>query len=138
MWGGGNGAKKQTEITNAHEITHGGHDEPGLERTVSANQSLATHLSNRPAATAGEEEDDTNHDDDGVHELVVGVDPSLLDDDRKEPCAGQEMQERSNMRMLSSRKTGESDPVDSMDMDQVMEDDSIREESAAVKNVFTE
>ena len=93
-----------------------------------ATQSLATRLTDGPA---------TSNDDNG-HEVIVGVDPSLLDT-RNNPSHGQEMQERNSMRMLSRRTNGEKmSTIDSMDLDQVMEDDNTREESAAVKNVFTE
>jgi len=69
------------------------------------------------------------------HEIVVGVDPSLImkgNDD-----AGQEMKERGGMPMLSGRKMSmqQMNTIDSMDLDQVVEDEHIAEESTAVKRV---
>ncbi len=72
---------------------------------------------------------------DEPHELIHGVDPSLLSNDDA-PFLGQEMQERNGMPMLSSRSKGEpANTIYSMDMDQVMEDENITEESAAVRHV---
>jgi hypothetical protein len=70
----------------------------------------------------------------GGSEIIMGVDPSLLDSH----SSGQEMQERSSMRMLSARpKDGVANtkPIDIMDLDQVMEDDNIARESGAVRRV---
>jgi hypothetical protein len=67
-------------------------------------------------------------------EMIMGVDPSF-----QEPnLSGQEMQERSSMRMLSARAqdgAGNAKPIDIMDLDQVMEDDNIAQESGAVRRV---
>ena len=51
---------------------------------------------------------------------------------------GQEMQERKSMRMLPSRaRTGAEarNPMDNMDLDRVVEDSHVAEESGAVKNI---
>ncbi|PVH78657.1 hypothetical protein DL98DRAFT_590199 [Cadophora sp. DSE1049] len=68
------------------------------------------------------------------HEVLVGVDPSLLDNTNYEtPRPTQEMQERSGMPMLSRATSGPTNSLDSMDL--IMEDDSVAGESAAVKRV---
>jgi len=51
-----------------------------------------------------------------------------------------EMQERSGIPMLATRSIGGSSvmgtsTIDSMDLDQVLQDENVREESAAVKRV---
>jgi hypothetical protein len=51
---------------------------------------------------------------------------------------GQEMQERKSMRMLPSRVRGNaetSDPMDNMDLDHVVEDSCVAEESGAVRHI---
>lgn len=48
------------------------------------------------------------------------------------------MQERKSMRMLPSRARGGAEarnPVDNMDLDRVVEDSHVAEESGAVKNI---
>ncbi len=76
---------------------------------------------------------------DQQHEVLVGVDPSLLAKDQDAPTQGiQEMEERSGMPMLSSRPKGDtaqSSTIDNMDLDQVMEDETVAGESAAVRRV---
>lgn len=70
----------------------------------------------------------------GESEMIIGIDPSL----QEYFPAGQEMQERSSMRMLSAGSkdgTTNSKPIDSMDLDQIMEDDNIAQESSAVRHV---
>ncbi|KAH6724870.1 hypothetical protein BKA61DRAFT_589348 [Leptodontidium sp. MPI-SDFR-AT-0119] len=68
------------------------------------------------------------------HEVLVGVDPSLLDRTNYEsPPRTQEMQERCGMPMLSRVTSGQTNALDSMDL--VMEDDVVAGESAAVKRV---
>lgn len=74
------------------------------------------------------------------HEVIMGIDPSKLskDSDGVDESKPQspEMQERSGMPMLSSRpKRTQTGAVDSMDLDQVMEDNTPAGESAAVKRV---
>jgi len=69
------------------------------------------------------------------HEIIVGVDPSLImkgNDD-----VGPEMKERGGIPMLSGRKMSmqQMNTIDSMDLDQVVEDEHIAEESTAVKRV---
>jgi hypothetical protein len=74
------------------------------------------------------------------HDIIVGVDPSLIMKDNE--GAGQEMKERGMMPMLSGRKMSmqQMGTIDSMDLDQVVvEDEHIAEESTAVKRVgFTD
>jgi hypothetical protein len=74
------------------------------------------------------------------HDIIVGVDPSLIMKDNE--GAGQEMKERGMMPMLSGRKMSmqQMGTIDSMDLDQVVvEDEHIAEESTAVKGVgFTD
>lgn len=69
------------------------------------------------------------------HEVVVGIDPSLLMKDNQ--YSGQEMQERTGIPMLSGRPMSKEKEatIDSMDLDHVVEDTDVREESAAVKRV---
>jgi len=69
------------------------------------------------------------------HEIIVGVDPSLIMKDNED--IGQEMTERGGMPMLSSRKmsVAQMSTIDSMDLDQVIEDEHAAEESVAVKRV---
>jgi hypothetical protein len=69
------------------------------------------------------------------HEIIVGVDPSLIMKDNEE--GGQEMQERGGMPMLSGRKmsAAQMGTIDGMDLDQVMEDEHVAEESTAVKQM---
>ena len=68
------------------------------------------------------------------HEVLVGVDPSLLENKNFEsPKPTQEMQERSGMPMLSRATSGPTNSLDNMDL--IMEDDSVAGESAAVKRV---
>ncbi len=69
------------------------------------------------------------------HEIIVGVDPSLI---MKDPeGAGQEMKERGGMPMLSGRKMSvqRMGTIDVMDLDQVVDDEHVAEESTAVKQV---
>ncbi|TVY84170.1 hypothetical protein LSUE1_G000958 [Lachnellula suecica] len=65
------------------------------------------------------------------HEVIVGIDPKEIMDN------GQEMQERSSMRMLAGATKENEKPgtVDSMDLDEVVEDANSAGESAAVKHV---
>lgn len=68
------------------------------------------------------------------HEMIMGIDPNL----HENSSPGQEMQERSSMRMLSSRARDGAEnpkPIDSMDLDQVMEDENIAQESGAVSHI---
>ncbi|KUJ11698.1 uncharacterized protein LY89DRAFT_786579 [Mollisia scopiformis] len=73
----------------------------------------------------------------GKQEVIMGIDPSLLTKDHNDHEAGQEMQERSSMPMLSGRPLTKekASTIDSMDLDQVVEDMNVKEESAAVKHV---
>lgn len=70
-----------------------------------------------------------------AQDLIVGVDPSLIMKDGE--GSGQEMKERGGMPMLSGRKMSQAqmNTIDSMDLDQVVEDEHIAEESTAVKRV---
>ncbi len=69
------------------------------------------------------------------HEIIVGVDPSLIMKDNEHE--GQEMKERGGMPMLSGRKASiqQMSTIDSMDLDQVVEDEHVAKESTAVKRV---
>jgi len=66
------------------------------------------------------------------HEIIVGVDPNDLESNRQ--SAGQEMQERSSMRIMAGISQ-EKSTIDNMDLDEVMEDEHPAGESAAVKHV---
>jgi len=73
------------------------------------------------------------------HEMIVGVDPSLIMKDNED--VGQEMKERGGMPMLQGRKMSmqQIGTIDSMDLDQVVEDEHVAEESTAVRRVgFTD
>jgi hypothetical protein len=66
--------------------------------------------------------------------MIIGVDPNT----NENPSPGQEMQERSSMRMLSARAGNGSEntkPIDIMDLDQIMEDENVAMESGAVRHV---
>ena len=96
-----------------------------LDGACAASQALADQLDNSRTVTPDVDE----------HEVIHGIDPAMLDNNDM-PFSRQEMQERSGMPMLSSRAGGEPvTTIDSMDLDQVMEDENTTEESAAVKNV---
>jgi hypothetical protein len=96
-----------------------------LDGTQSASQTLANQLDESRTVTPDGDD----------HEIIHGIDPSMLSN-VDTPFSGQEMQERSSMPMLSGRAGGELvTTIDSMDLDQVMEDENITEESAAVKNI---
>ena len=96
-----------------------------LEGARAASQTLADQLDDSRTVTPDIDE----------HEVIHGIDPIMLKDGDT-PFSGQEMQERSGIPMLSSRAGGEpATTIDSMDLDQVMEDEHTTEESAAVKNV---
>jgi hypothetical protein len=126
-WSGGSSPKKQAENMHVNERELAGYDYSDFEGARTVTQSLATCLTDGSTTT-----------DDNGHEVIVGVDPSLLDN-RSSPFEGQEMEERSSMRMLSSRTNSEKiSTIDNMDLEHVMEDENTREESAAVKNVFME
>jgi len=67
------------------------------------------------------------------HELIVGVDPKDIMNNEQSPT--QEMQERSSMRMMAGalKKGGKTSTIDSMDLDEVVEDEHAAGESAAVR-----
>lgn len=69
-------------------------------------------------------------------EVIVGIDPFAEGNPEGSP-RGVEMQERKSMRMLPSRtrSTETRDPMDNMDLDHVVEDSHVAEESGAVKHV---
>ncbi|CZT05976.1 uncharacterized protein RCO7_05199 [Rhynchosporium graminicola] len=70
------------------------------------------------------------------HEVIMGVDPSSIDDTGFEtPPPPQEMQERSGMPMLSRATSGQDNPIPIDSMDLIMDDDTVAGESAAVKHV---
>lgn len=67
-------------------------------------------------------------------ELIMGLDPNR----EGTTSSYQEMQERSSMRFLSTipgDSTANTKPIDIMDLDQVMEDNHVAQESDAVKHV---
>lgn len=72
----------------------------------------------------------------GSGDVTMGVDPANARGES--PPAVREMQERSGMPMLSSQVSGSAtklSTLDSMDLDQVVEDDEVADDSAAVKHV---
>ncbi|TVY42972.1 hypothetical protein LSUB1_G001284 [Lachnellula subtilissima] len=66
------------------------------------------------------------------HEIIIGVEPNDIESN-KQPV-GQEMQERSSMMMMAGMSQ-EKSTIDSMDLDEVIEDEHPAGESAAVKRV---
>ena len=98
-----------------------------MEAARVASQHLVDQLDESRTVTPGVDEPD--------HEIIHGVDPNLLGNDDS-PFSGQEMQERSGIPMLSGR--GGASTIDSMDLDQVMEDEHTAGESAAVRSVELE
>jgi hypothetical protein len=85
-----------------------------------ASQMMADRIDDSRTVTPGDDE----------HEVIHGVDPMLEDSS----FSGQEMQERSNMPMLSASST-RAKTIDSMDLDQVVEDEHGAKESAAVRDL---
>lgn len=70
-------------------------------------------------------------------EVILGIDP-FQDGPSEDTPRGQEMQERKSMRMLSSRpkrNAEEGDSADSMDLDHIVQDHHVAEESGAVKSI---
>jgi hypothetical protein len=70
-------------------------------------------------------------------EIIVGIDP-FMEVGPEISFRGQEMQERKSMRMLPSRVRGNAetrDPMDNMDLDHVVEDSRVAEESGAVRHI---
>lgn len=68
-------------------------------------------------------------------ETIIGIDPSLVSGGSEEM---QEMVERSGAPMLAAHRPLTRSPnqtIDSMDLDRVVEDHHVREESVAVKHV---
>lgn len=105
----------------ARELRNNG----GSEAEASSTQQGASF-----SAMSGVEQQSQNH------EVLMGVDPSMLDNTNYEtPRATQEMQERTGMPMLSRVSSGQSqtNALDSMDL--IMEDDAVAVESPAVKRV---
>ena len=98
----------------------------GLDDAKAASQNSASHV------------DGSNEE-----EVIVGIDPSMLSNDYQPPPIPprqpQEMQERSGMPMLTGMQTngggGKKSTIDSMDLDQVLEDADTAAESAALKNL---
>jgi hypothetical protein len=79
------------------------------------------------------------------HEVLIGVDPTTTGFDPSELMKNgdekQEMQERNGLSLLSRpmSNTAQSSTIDSMDLDQVIEDENVSKESEAVKHVgFTD
>jgi hypothetical protein len=70
-------------------------------------------------------------------EVIIGIDP-FVDGGSEGSSRGQEMQERKSMRMLPNRArdgAGVRNPMDNMDLDRVVEDSHVAEESGAVKSI---
>lgn len=94
-----------------------------FEEGRTASQQLIDHLDESRTVTPGETE------------VIHGIDPTMLGRDDT-PFSGQEMQERTGAPLLSGGAGGESvSTIDSMDLDQVVDDENVTEESAAVKHV---
>jgi hypothetical protein len=103
------------------------------EREIrSSDESVYSNQSTKPKVSFGNPLHPVNE------EMIplVGVDPSLLANNHIDP-KGQEMQERTGMPMLAGRPTSsrQSKTIDSMDLDQVVEDADVVEESAAASAV---
>lgn len=95
----------------------------GEEYNDTGAQSASTNLAQIPVSDGKEN-----------HEMIIGVDPNTYEN----PSPGQEMQERSGIRMLSARAGNGSEnpkPIDIMDLDQIMEDENVAMESGAVRHV---
>ncbi|RDW89601.1 hypothetical protein BP6252_01633 [Coleophoma cylindrospora] len=71
-----------------------------------------------------------------TEDVIIGVDP-FQNEENEANIKCQEMKEKSNLRMsmLAGRSEASKSINDSMDLDQVLEDADVREESAAVKKV---
>jgi hypothetical protein len=75
------------------------------------------------------------------HEVLIGFDPTTTGVDPSELMKNgdekQEMQERNGLSLLSRpvSNTAPSSTIDSMDLDQVVEDENVSKESEAVKHV---
>lgn len=99
----------------------GGNGEASYDGARLASRSLATRLS-----------DDVDGSNNGTAKnIIVGMDPSLQNG------RSQEMQERGNMGLSFIGKSNQvkSTTIDSMDLNDIMEDSHVAEESGAVKRV---
>jgi len=77
----------------------------------------------------------------GIDPITTGVNPVELIKNGDEKQEMQEMQERNGLSLLSRpmSNTAQSSTIDSMDLDQVVEDENVSRESEAVKHVgFTD
>jgi len=138
IWNGANQIRRRNSI-KATEIELRGSDESepdwGGAHATAASQNKVSRLEDRSITSRGNE----------FNDVIMGVDPTQLVDtsmpnliDVDNGSGGQEMQERSSLRMLSSQAKGSTSmmgTIDSMDLDEVMEDADNREESAAVKRI---
>lgn len=71
-----------------------------------------------------------------TEDVIIGIDPFQTQENEAD-SKGQEMMEKSSLRMsmLAGRNEASKPINDSMDLDQVLQDADVREESAAVKRV---
>ncbi|CAG8952025.1 hypothetical protein HYFRA_00000761 [Hymenoscyphus fraxineus] len=102
-----------------------GNSEMSYDDAHSASRSLADRLT----------EDIDDSDSHATGDIIVGMDPSMLQNGTP---PGQEMQERGNMRLslIGSRSNNiKSSTIDNMDLNDIVEDSHVAEESGAVKRV---
>lgn len=108
----------------------GGADGSPSDEARAASQNFSTRLTDVPEGGAALQGND----------VIEGVDPSLTTN-KGQSSAGQEMQERGNMRLSimgggrSHGNNSKTNTIDSMDLDEVLEDTRSMAESAAVKQV---
>ena len=130
-WNGGTSPRGYENSIQVKERELRSSDESSdFDAARAASQNLANHLSDRSMTI-------TPNGSEG-HEVIEGVDPTMLSNYDTPFLSGQEMQERSGMPMLSGRAGGgvvQANTIDCMDLDQVMEDGNVTEESATVKHV---
>ncbi|KAL2068176.1 hypothetical protein VTL71DRAFT_16274 [Oculimacula yallundae] len=107
---------------NARELRNANNGDPEVPDASSAQQESSF------SDMIGMEQQSSQND-----EVLVGVDPDLIDANFESPTPSQEMQEISTMPMLTRVTSGRNQPIDSMDL--IMEDDAVAGESAAVKRV---
>ncbi|KAG9244801.1 hypothetical protein BJ878DRAFT_541942 [Calycina marina] len=94
-------------------------------------RTISSHNSNKHPVVVSEREVDEQETFEPFNSAYVtnGIDPAAV--------GGQEMQERSSTRGLMSppQQGGQSGTIDSMDLDQMLEDDNVANESKAVRRV---
>ncbi|KAH6684481.1 hypothetical protein B0J14DRAFT_572979 [Halenospora varia] len=102
-----------------------------IEREMGSNKSWADAKAASQSLAGRLADDDSKE---NKQEILVGLDPFQINGQ----SSGQEMQERSNMPMIAGLPSGKPTKqatIDSMDLDEVLEDDKIQEPSPAVKHV---